>query len=181
MEAFKFSENFSHQTVCQAKTYDCPIPLCRKRNIKLGELEAHWANECDQVNLTCRTCHTISKRDGTLKHNCVEYLLKERAQEQAIIAKQKAEIQTLELILKEQALWQETIKSQKKIIEIQQRQINEQELEKETIKKLKAEIELLKRLVKEQELEKEKIAKQKAEIEQINIQLESLKLAEKQQ
>ena len=91
-EAFKFSQNFSHQMECTAKTYDCPIALCRKKNIKLKELEAHWTNECDQVKLTCSTCHYVSKRNGTIKHNCVEYLLKERSQEQAITAKQKTEI-----------------------------------------------------------------------------------------
>jgi hypothetical protein len=78
-EKFKFSENKSHQMVCKTKTYDCPIALCGKTNIKLDELEAHWANECDQVNLTCSSCQIVSKRDGTLKHNCVEHLLKEQA------------------------------------------------------------------------------------------------------
>ena len=51
----------------------------REVEIKLDELEAHWANECDQVNLTCSSCQIVSKRDGTLKHNCVEHLLKEQA------------------------------------------------------------------------------------------------------
>lgn len=81
--------------MCKTKTYDCPIPLCGKTNLKLEDLEAHWNNECLQANLTCSTCHVVSKRDGILDHNCVERLLKERAIEQEIIAKQKAEIEML--------------------------------------------------------------------------------------
>ena len=113
-EAFKFSQNISHQMECTAKTYDCPIPLCRKKNIKLKELEAHWTNECDQVKLTCSTCHYVSKRNGTIKHNCVEYLLKERSQEQAITAKQKTEIESLEILMKKQALEKERINAKQK-------------------------------------------------------------------
>ena len=100
--------------VCKAKIYDCPIALCGRTNMKLEELGAHWANECNQVNLTCSRCHTVSKRDGTLKHNCVEYLLKERSQEQAITAKRKAENETLKLLLKEQALEKERITAKQK-------------------------------------------------------------------
>jgi hypothetical protein len=37
----------------------------------------------------------VSQRDGIIDHNCVERLLKERALEQEIIAKQKAEIDML--------------------------------------------------------------------------------------
>ena len=113
-EAFKFSQNISHQMECTAKTYDCPIALCRKKNIKLKELEAHWTYECDQVKLTCSTCHYVSKRDGTIKHNCVELLLKERAQEKAITAKQMTEMKSLELHLKMKALEPERIIAKQK-------------------------------------------------------------------
>ena len=77
--------------VCKTKTYDCPIPLCGKTNIKFEDLEAHWNNECLRVNLTCSSCHIVSQRDGILDHNCVERLLKEQAEDKAIIAKLKAE------------------------------------------------------------------------------------------
>jgi hypothetical protein len=94
-DKFKYSGYTSHQEACKNKTYDCPIPLCGKTNIKLADFEAHWNNECLKVNLTCSSCHIVSQRDGIIDHNCVERLLKERALEQEIIAKQKAEIDML--------------------------------------------------------------------------------------
>ena len=61
------------------------------------ELELHWANECEHVDLICKTCKHLTKRNYMLSHNCVEILMELHEQDIATIAKLKVDNQALEL------------------------------------------------------------------------------------